>query len=279
MAIEIEIRKIGKVTDIKIGHIIGNELVMGSYDDNWRFEPGKITTDVGVFDPKNPGRGIMVHMDPNNRGSIKLKLPVPAATSDIDTLISTAARMAEGWGAMIVSSNGDCMPGTVFAANAANLKKFNYDSIRKASQDILDGKAPSFCVFGAKWPVFMGEEEAQRFVKDPEEFGTWLINRQKMDAYYAGVSFFKTANGTVGRYTVGPGVRYIFPKTPRVPYGFDVECNDYAVLVFKDKETKGEVGFEEFLGRLPEEKVSEYDIYNDLIAPLTEEEAGQIMNG
>ncbi len=277
MAVSVDIINQSKDMDLSLKMIVGDDLVIGSYDENWRFVSGRPSNTMVAFNPKKPGRGIIVNLDPKDRYKVTVSLNMPAATYDVELFVELVKRVATEWRASVRNQAKEYMPAEVFAANEENIKKFNLESLQTASQNIINGKADSFCVFGAFWPLYMGIDEAKLFDSDPSEFDKWLVSKQDIDAFYSGVNFYKKDNNVKGCYAIMSDVEYVFPKKPRIPFGMAVngkplECDNYFVCVGNDKEMIGEVPFDSFVSKLPKEKVSDYDINDILIGPFTEEE-------
>ena len=277
MAVEVMIRKEGKGDDLLLKSFIGEDLVIGTYDDTWRFEVGKTGQDMGIIDPSNPGRAIMVHLDPEDKTVVKLKLPIPTAPHDVEVFVDVVSRVAKEWGGTIWTSANDSMPAGVFAANLNSIREFNLNTIKEVSNNLISGKAPSFGVFGANWPVYMGVEEAKVFVKHPERFGDWLKEKQSVDAYFATPHFYKGDDGIFGVYFLTSECRSIFPTKASVPYGFNIECNDFRVALGIEGERIGEVSYEQLMERLPKEKLSKYDENCVIIDDLSNDEIKAIL--
>lgn len=277
MAVSVDIINQSKDLDLSLKMIVGDDLVIGSYDENWRFVSGRPSDLMVTFNPKRPGRGVMIKLDPKDRFKVTVSLNMPAADYDVELFVSVVKRIATEWRASVRNQAKEYMPAEVFAANEENIKKFNTESIQTASKNIIDGKADSFCVFGAFWPLYMGIEEAKLFNSDPSEFDKWIVSKQDIDAFYSGVSFYKKDSNIKGCYAIMSDTEYVFPKKPRIPFGMAVdgkplECDVFAVCVGNDKDMLGEIPFDTFLNKLPKDKVSEYDINDLLIGPFTEEE-------
>lgn len=277
MAVEVEIRKEGKGDELLLKSFIGEKLAIGAYDDSWRFQVGKTGENMVVIDPERPGRGIMIHLDPNDRSSVKLKLPIPAAPHDVEVFVDVVTRVAKEWDAAIWTEAGDSMPAGVFATNENNIKDFNDKAFKEVTKNLIDGKAPSFCIFAANWPLYLSAEDAKKLKGDTEAFGKWLSDKQSIDAYYASPRFYMKDGKVIGRYIIMSDCRAIFPKAPSVPYGMThegrpLECDDYKVVIGTEEEMIGEIGFEEFKSKLPSAKVSGYDENDILIEELSEDE-------
>ena len=277
MAVSVEIINQSMDKELSLKSIVGDNLVIGSYDDNWRFQSGKAGDNMAVFDPTRPGRSIGIKLNPKDRYKITAYLNFPAAEHDVELFVEVVKRVATDWGAVIKNPENEYMPPEVFAANENKIKDFNIDSLKQAAQNILDGKADSFCVFAAFWPLYMGKDESQKFITDPSDFDEWLRSKQDTDAFYSGVSFYKNDEGIMGSYAIVSDTEYVFPKKPRIPFGLGVdgkplECSNFKVALGNEKEMLGILDFDEFLKKLPKDKVSDYDLNDILIGPFTEEE-------
>ena len=278
MAVSVEIYQTGgALKELRISDVIGDDLAIGAYDNNLRMMVGKITPDMGVFDPKKPGRAINLVMDPNDKRTTKVNLPIPCADSDVDVFIKLVSRIANCVGGFVKVESGAEMPAEVFEANEANIKEFNQKAIKETADRILRGDSQSFCVFGAYWPVFMGREEAEKIASDTAEFDNWLISKQSMDIYYAGVNFYSGPDGIFGVYPLTEDCDTVFPNRPRIPFGMSVdgkplECNNFKVFIATEKEKLGDIPYDVFLKKIPQAKVSRYDEADFLLKGLTEEE-------
>ena len=283
MAISVEIYQSGgALKELKISDIIGDDLAVGTYDNNWRMMVGKITPDMGVFDPKKPGRAVNLVMDPNNKRVTKVNLPIPCADSDVDVFIKLVSRIANAVGGSIKVESGAEMPAEVFEANDKVMKEFNAKAIKEVADRLTKGESPSFCVFGAYWPLFIGKEEGEKIAADITLFDEILISKQLMDIYYAGVSFYNGPDGIFGVYSLAVDCDTVFPNKPRVPFGFAIdgkplECNSFKVFMATEKEKLGDIPYEQFLSKIPKEKISRYDEANFLLAGLTEEELKSLL--
>ena len=263
--------------DLTVKDIIGDDLSVGSYDMNWRIMVGKITPDMGVFDPKKPGRAINLLMDPENKKTTKLNLPIPCSDNDVEIFVKLVVRIAKKVRGSISIDGGDEIPYQVFEANEGKMKEFNDNAIKEVADKLLKGESPSFCVFGAYWPLFMGREEAEKIAENVREFDNWLCEKQLMDVYYAGVNFYKGPQGPFGVYALSDECESVFPNKPRIPFGFGVngkplECKDFRVFLGSKDEKIGEISYDDFLKKIPKDKITRYDEADFLLADLTLDE-------
>ena len=284
MALKVEIiRHNAKEKDVPSEVFLGKDLDYGTYDETWRLNRGKVSPNIVVFDPEMPGRGMLLHFDPNDRQKITAELPMPCSSVDIDNFIKVVCRIADYWDASIRSENGDNMPSVVFAANDKNIKEFNRKFILETAGKVSSGESNSFMLFGCLWPLFLGKTEADVIAKDPKKFDEWMIRLQTDDVFYAGVHFYRGENGPFGVYALGEYCTSVFPTKPYVPFGMTdggepLKCEDYRVCLFADKERIGEIRYEDLISKLPASKVSRYDEKCIKIEGLTKEEIMSLLS-
>ena len=284
MAVEIEIIKIDKSgPDLDIRTLISDDMGIGTYDTSWRLDSGKITNDMVIYDTKRPGRGISLLLDPDNKDSVKMKLPIPCADHDVEVFIDAALRIGKKMNGFIKTSDGIEMPLQVFVENEDSIREFNRKTIIDVCDKILGGETDSFMLFGAFWPLSMGKTEAELFKADPLKFDEWMRQKQTTDYYYAGANFYRGKDGIFGLYVLGPDYDSVFPKKPTVPFGFAVggdplKCDDFRVAIANSAHEKiGELKYEEFISRLPADKVSRYDEACIVINGLSDDELKKLL--
>ena len=90
----------------------------------------------------------------------------------------------------------------------------------------------------------------------------------------------------MGKYGLWSDTRHLFPMKPAVPLGMTymetgekIECTNWKVCIFTDTQVKpaGEIPYEEFFQRIPQNKIRPFDCETYDVLPLSDEEIAHII--
>ena len=266
--------------------ILGDELKYGAFD-GMRLDPDVIGEGGFIaYNPKHIGRGFSIKWNEQEKEKIELRALTPANPDEIRDFFALVERICSYWKCEL-EVDGEKLSIREFLARLPEFIDFNEHSLKAFFEELVSGKQKQFSMFCAMWPLEIGIDEAKRFVENPEEFYSWMHERQTIDAYYAKPSFFVSQDDSIfGRYVVTEDVRSIFPLTPSVPFGNvdpdtheQLKCDTFVVGLYSTTEDSGLglVPYDAFLEYvLP--KSEKYDGFNIIFEGLSFEDMKELLN-
>lgn len=268
--------------------VLGNELRCGSYNIGWRLEEDDDLDlkDFTCYLPDAIGRGISVSWNPKKKNEVALRLLTPTGREEIAAFYRMVERLMRYWhGEMVVDGSPTRLED--WLSEQEEYVDFNMRALKEIFCPDAMETEDGICLISARWPLYMGREEAKRFEEHPEAFDVWLHERQSVDTYYAVPGFFSDENGeTFGRYALTEGCRSIFPRKGFVPFGVmdedtggPLECKRFELALYSDTEESiiGTIPYETLFERFPREKTGRYDEHCLLLEPLDLDELRRLM--
>ena len=269
--------------------ILGADFLYGSYDEGWRLHSGvKGEENLICYMPTQLARGIAVTWSEDELDMITLRALIPTATVELRAFHEMIYRICTYW-QCDVFVNDELRDLDEFLDEYPSIIAFNQQSLNNMAKSIMSGENEEATIFAVTWPLVMGRSEAEAFIAEPSYFSKWLHDKQKIDAYFASPTFYRTEKGVIGRYAVGEDTRCIMPIKPYVPYGYDdpetgtlVQCDDYAVIIFDINtiEQIGEIKHQDFIASIRKNfssKVRRYDGNHIIFEALTMDELKSLL--
>lgn len=267
--------------------ILGDSLHYGSFENDHLNEGVLGEGEFVAYNPESIGRGFSVVWTPKEKKRIALRLPLPSTERELTDFYAAIARMVRYWDAKL-TVDGEKVSLEHFLNGLSDMIKHNEKSFRPILQQVLDGELETLTIYGAKWSLALGKEEAAAFMERPARYAEWLHEKQSMDVYFETPDFYVGDQGILGRYILTDGLPALFPYQPSVPFGITdtstgkpVECRTWLVVIGIDGEKAPlcEMEYDEFLRRIPTHKQSKYDESRFLLAALTAEEIRELASG
>ena len=280
MSIDVSITQKGLIKRALPFHVIlGDDLSYGAFD-GLRLSPGdRDEREFIAYQADHIGRGFSVEWKQGEKENVSLRLLTPTSSEELHDFFTCIKRIGEYWKCGI-EVDGISTTLTSFMNQFEDMVDFNLRTMDNMMQELLDGKAEEYTLFCAIWPLILGKEEARRLIdsKSLDAFRNYMHEKQCIDAYYASPNFFKDDLGCLGVYVLSENVRSIFPLRPNVPFGITdpatgkgLEVSRWNLYLYSSTRD-GEIGvipYENFISRLPKDKVEYYDAGNILIENLT----------
>ena len=277
MSLELTIQQKGfaKKT-LPLSVILGDKLSYGSYDYAWRLEYDKLSErEFTAFLPNALARGFSVTWNSEEKQSIQMRMLTPTSREEIREFYAAVSRIMEYWNANLFVE-GQKISLKKWISGIDDYIAFNTDALNGYCKATMKDENGGMTFFSAFWPLSIGQEEASRFLNNPDAFEAWMHERQSIDAFYTAPMFYEEDGNVFGRYLFLEDCRCIFPKEPSVPFGVSdpdtgkkLSCSEFRVGVYPKKgDILADVDFEEFINRLPADKVSRYDEKRILIEPI-----------
>ena len=287
MSIEITIKqKLFSRKPMPLETILGDQLAYGFWEND-QLSVGKLgDTEFIAYDPEAIGRGFSVIWNPQEKKSISLRLPSPSTAQEIRALFDCVDRMVNYWGGSLIVDGTHLKP-QAFLSSYDDFVSFNGMFLNHVCTQVLEGEHEKITLYSAKWALSIGREEAERFMKTPNEFTSWLHEKQAMDVFYCNPRFFMGDDGVFGQYMLMNDLPTVFPLKPTVPFGTTdpntgkpLECEKWTVLLVleHDKEFMKELDYQVFLDWIPAERKIRYDGSHFLIEGFTRHDILELAN-
>lgn len=287
MSAEIIIRQTGLFKkELPLSVILGEKLAYGHFD-GWRLQENVIKSrEFVIYDPDRIGRGIGVSWQKGEKNEITLRLLMICSESELRTFFDCVQRITSFWNCRMYVDGQEMRPEELESLFDEWLA-LQIHSLQDAAGRILDGDGATLTMYCAMWPLSLGMEEAEMFSTGNGllKFEDWLHEKQKIDAFYARISFYKGEEGILGVIVLSEGVRVILPSVPHVPPGMEdvrtgkpLVCDNYRLYLFSGSEDReiGSADYAKGIEAIPAEKKTRYDGNHILVEPMTKEELEQI---
>lgn len=277
MSIDIVIKQKGilkKALPLEI--ILGSELHYGNYD-GIRLNVGELgETEFIAYNSQHIGRGFSVIWKPKEKDCITLRALTPTSGEELCDFYNCVKRITDYWKCSF-EVDGELKKPSDFLSGLNEMIEFNERALISLAQNVNSDKSGPLTLFSAMWPLVIGKDEADMFIKNPASFGKWLHEKQAVDVYFAVPRFYNTDSGVLGRFALTENTPSVFPIKPYVPLGITdeigqrLECNNYSVAlcsITKDC-IIGDINYERLIELIPDEKMSRFDGGNILINALS----------
>ena len=191
-------------------------LSFGVTNENYCLDMGQKSENTVLYDAGWIGRGIEVSL--NHEGSsVTLRLSLPSDENEICLFYHLAGKACSLLGAKHYLRDGE----KVLSADSQRLMELDRQASVKAMKDIIQkvssGEYKYYYIFGAFFPLTLGKEELSCIGSDLHKLGSWLNEKQQLDAYYANPRVYQRSDGTLfGVYAVTADVRSILPTEPYI---------------------------------------------------------------
>ena len=256
--------------------VSGHKWSYGTLDDHGRLDKGKIDNNgpLIIYDTENIGRGIQI-LDHDSSKEIHLALVLPATEGDVRMLYDVAKRIAELWKSKHISVDGDKED----VSNLDHCIDFDiktHKSVLRNARQIFNG-SEYLNLACATLPVCISIEQLENFADDYNEFGHYLHEKQMISAYKSAPLFAQLDDVICSIYVFFDNGAIILPRVPEMKFTQDGEiytCMESYIFVndLFEGEKISKMRFDDFVGRVPSEKKTEFDYRHILINPLTSEE-------
>ena len=256
--------------------VSGHKWSYGTLDDHGRLDKGKIDNNgpLIIYDTENIGRGIQI-LDHDSSKEIHLALVLPATEGDVRMLYDVAKRIAELWKSKHISVDGDKED----VSNLDHCIDFDiktHKSVLRNARQIFNG-SEYLNLACATLPVCISIEQLENFADDYNEFGHYLHEKQMISAYKSAPLFAQLDDVICSIYVFFDNGAIILPRVPEMKFTQDGEiytCMESYIFVHDlfEGEKICKMRFDDFVGRVPSEKKTEFDYRHILINPLTSEE-------
>ena len=256
--------------------VSGHKWSYGTLDDHGRLDKGKIDNNgpLIIYDTENIGRGIQI-LDHDSSKEIHLALVLPATEGDVRMLYDVAKRIAELWKSKHISVDGDKED----VSNLDHCMDFDiktHKSVLRNARQIFNG-SEYLNLACATLPVCISIEQLENFADDYNEFGHYLHEKQMISAYKSAPLFAQLDDVICSIYVFFDNGAIILPRVPEMKFTQDGEiytCMESYIFVHDlfEGEKISKMRFDDFVGRVPSEKKTEFDYRHILINPLTSEE-------
>ena len=256
--------------------VSGHKWSYGTLDDHGRLDKGKIDNNgpLIIYDTENIGRGIQI-LDHDSSKEIHLALVLPATEGDVRMLYDVAKRIAELWKSKHISVDGDKED----VSNLDHCIDFDiktHKSVLRNARQIFNG-SEYLNLACATLPVCISIEQLENFADDYNEFGHYLHEKQMISAYKSAPLFAQLDDVICSIYVFFDNGAIILPRVPEMKFTQDGEiytCKESYIFVrdLFEGEKISKMRFNDFIGRVPSEKKTEFDYRHILINPLTSEE-------
>lgn len=256
--------------------VSGHKWSYGTLDDHGRLDKGKIDNNgpLIIYDTENIGRGIQI-LDHDSSKEIHLALVLPATEGDVRMLYDVAKRIAELWKSKHISVDGDKED----VSNLDHCIVFDiktHKSVLRNARQIFNG-SEYLNLACATLPVCISIEQLENFADDYNEFGHYLHEKQMISAYKSAPLFAQLDDVICSIYVFFDNGAIILPRVPEMKFTQDGEiytCMESYIFVHDlfEGEKISKMRFDDFVGRVPSEKKTEFDYRHILINPLTSEE-------
>ena len=260
------------ISDILSGH----KWSYGTLDDHGRLDEGKVDNNgpLIIYDKENIGRGIQI-LNYDSSKEIHLALVHPATEGDVRMLYDVAKRIAELWKSKHISVDGDKED----VSNLDHCIDFDiktHKSVLRNARQIFNG-SEYLNLACATLPVCISIEQLENFADDYNEFGHYLHEKQMISAYKSAPLFAQLDDVICSIYVFFDNGAIILPRVPEMKFTQDGEiytCVESYIFVHDlfEGEKISKMRFDDFVGRVPSEKKTEFDYRHILINPLTSEE-------
>lgn len=261
--------------------IEGSNLSYGTMDGQDRMEKLRTIGDgpVVVFDQDHIGRGVQV--TEISRKSLKLSLPLPATSYDIDALYLLAGRAAALWSRSRVEDPDNDR--VISPSEMEEHRKADYRSNIEILSKLHSTPSEPVTLPCAFFPISIEGETLSSFASEKTYggFARYLHERQETGAFFSCgiIASFPDRAGTTSIYVVIDQGVTILPYKPRDMYREgeeSKECDNY-LIAYKYRGSLLTMDYDAFTKKVPPERKSPFDATHWQLSAMDEEELASYM--
>ena len=286
MALEIEIMQKGLFKkELKLSDITGKNLRYGVLDDAWRLVEGSQKGDMlVVYDPDHIGRGIEVGWKPRIRDHLKIRMPLPSTSYDVDMLYDVVERVLDVWDMDSFVQDDEVAEREELGKYRAGKKEENLKLLANMNET-LQG-SPVDIMMCVMWPLSIRTQYLVELGvnRDAESFASYLHDHQAVDFYYAVPRFYQTEkNEIVGHYVITSQTDSIIPLQPddalyMTVNGRRLDCTSFRVSLASIEEGKiiADMPWEAFRMHMHFDRLQRFDEGHVILPAISEKQIHEL---
>lgn len=247
--------------------------------------PADSSGEYMVFAGGPLGRGFYMSVDKDYH-ALRLTSPTPTTLHDLEGMVAFSATLAELLQADEVECDG------LGPVRVPMLVKV-FPQLKAENCQLLQNQAinrPGFVVSGVRYPLGMPGSLCERIAKVPPEsgalyFSDYLAEKQALARAYLAPQLYRGEDGAVAaRYVLNENVATIVPDTPFIPYGASPFGDEpvqawHIILNSAQAGPLGSLPYAEFLARLGERDLTDFDDVHHVLRPLSVARMQEILKG
>lgn len=247
----------------KVEDFIYEGMGYGVADDAFRLVEGKTGDVTIVYSKENLERGIELSIE---KKKVHLRMSLPTGEKEIAFFYEYAKKICDVFHTTIFKREeefSDISQITTYMEYDRNASK---RALVEMKENLDNGTYTSISLYGVYNPIAIDKKDLEEIAEDVQKFGTFLEEKQKIDAYYGCANIYQKPDKTIfGVYTITEDVLSIFPLETSLIVNDKKTENVYMAFVFEQK-MQGIIRYQDFLSSLSNiDKNNFYDCGHVLI--------------
>ena len=213
MSVEVRIEPKGLFKKkVSFQDILSDGMAYGIMDEDFRLIPNETGEHTVIYDPQRIARGIEVSFE---NTSVILRMNLPTSQEEIHQFYELVKRVCGLCRTKVFYRDGEK---TELAWIPACIERDKETAVG-ALEDIFSKAGDKYLtIFGVMNPLCLGKREDNLIANDLQAFGSYLAEKQSIDAYYAAPRVYrhKDRETLFGCFAVGEEIASIVPLEPEI---------------------------------------------------------------
>lgn len=244
----------------KVEDFLFESMGYGVADDVFRLVEGKTGDVTIVYSKKNLERGIELS---TKKKKVNLRMSLPTGEDEIIFFYDYVKKICSLFHTTVFEREGERSLLTQIPSYIEYDRNASIGALQMMEENLENGTYASLSLYAVYNPIAIDKKDLCLISKDLQKLGTFLEEKQSIDAYYGSATIYQKPDHTMfGIYTLTEGVLSIFPLEPTVMIDKTKIETIYISFAF-DEKVQGIMKYQDFLSNIDKDNL--YDCGHFLV--------------
>lgn len=243
----------------------------GVMDDAFRLMEGKTGELTIVYGKEKVQRGIELS---TKKKKVNLRMSLPTSEDEILFFYDYVKKICSLFHTTVFEREGERSSLTQIPSYIEYDRNASIGALQMMEENLENGTYATLSLYAVYNPIAIDKKDLYLISKDLQKLGTFLEEKQSIDAYYGSATIYQKPDHTMlGIYTLTEDVLSIFPLEPTVMIDKTKIETIYISFVF-DEKMQGIMKYQDFLSNINKDHL--YDCGHFLVQ-LKKEKMGELL--
>ncbi|MCI9233858.1 MAG: DUF4299 domain-containing protein [Bacilli bacterium] len=244
----------------KVEDFLFESMGYGVADDVFRLVEGKTGDVTIVYSKKNLERGIELS---TKKKKVNLRMSLPTGEDEIIFFYDYVKKICSLFHTTVFEREGELSSLTQIPSYIEYDRNASIGALQMMEENLENGTYASLSLYAVYNPIAIDKKDLYLISKDLQKLGTFLEEKQSIDAYYGSATIYQKPDHTMfGIYTLTEDVLSILPLEPTVMIDKTKIETIYISFAF-DEKMQGIMKYQDFLSNINKDNL--YDCSHFLV--------------